>query len=1094
MEKNFMKDAKEPLVAGGGNPAGYEDVKPQIEYNEEGLSTQEAARRLAQYGPNELPETKKNPWLLLLEAFWGPMPIMIWIAIVVELIVGIVKVAQGKTGAVGPDEHFVDFVVLMILQTANAVVGWHEELKAGDAVAALKSSLAPKANVKRDGVWLTIDGRELVPGDLVVLALGGAIPADCQLLEGKPIFVDQAALTGESLPTKMVTGDIAKMGSNVTNGEIEAVVESTGAMTFFGKTAALLNSVESSSNIDKILLKILIAICSVGGPCIIIVIAVMAARGNDAEIIITTAVVLVVAIVPIANAVVCTSTLAFGSRKLSEEKAIVTRLSSIEELAGMNMLCSDKTGTLTLNKMVMQQLCTADGQAYTFPDESSKVKEAQDVLLFASLAAKWKETPKDALDTLTLNATKDRRAELDTYNQIDYEPFDPAIKRTCATLVSATGEQFKCTKGAPNIVLKMCWNYEDINGLIEPLTEDYAERGIRTIGVARTDADDKWCFTGLITFLDPPRPDTADTIANAHTLGVKVKMITGDHLAIAKETCRVLGMGTNVFGTDNLPGGSAEAMENLGVLGPLCEGADGFAGVFPEHKFMIVEILQKRGWICGMTGDGVNDAPALKVADVGIAVEGSTDAARAAADIVLTNPGLSTIVTAIHLSRKIFQRVKNYLIYRIASSFMLGMFFAISVGAAEPINVTGCNILKSFKNCYSVGEVGIPAEIAAITCTPTQMVQVLTGSTGGVCGPDNASWGMCGPGSQSLASSLYNGHNVNDVQLAFEPICHYSHSQASVVDAKEIPMTNYFVLTILQLVFMIVFNDGCMITVAWDNVKPSAKPKCWYLDRLFILTAIMAVTVTLLQVFFLFFGLAALQQPGATDKYAGVQISNINLFKNWFGIDEPLLSSQLDSMMYISLSWAGFLTLMSGRAESFFFESAPGFQLACAMSFSLIVTLLLGAFLKSTTISFQGCPWPYIGCTFLWNVFAFLVLDCIKVFTNMKIEQYFASDLDVESIKMEVHRENRKRQETFNRQRGGSRAGSRSMRDGNRSSAASRAMEISNAGGAASSSSMDPDVRLRKKVTKLTQLTARLTILSKDEDAKKILDELRALD
>jgi len=1087
-----MKDAKEPLVAAGGNPAYEEEsAGPQmLEYSEDGLSSQEAARRLAQYGPNELPENAKNPWLLLAEAFWGPMPIMIWIAIIVELVVGIVKSAKGVKGASGPDEHYVDFVVLMILQVANAVVGWHEELKAGDAVAALKSSLAPKAYVKRDGEWITIDGRELVPGDLVTLALGGAVPADCQLCEGKPVFIDQAALTGESLPVKMKPGDIAKMGSNVMNGETEAVVESTGALTFFGKTAALLNSVESDSNLDKILLTILMAICSVGGPCIVIVIIVMATRGNSAEIVITTAVVLIVAIVPIANAVVCTSTLAFGSRILSEEKAIVTRLASIEELAGMNMLCSDKTGTLTMNKMVMQQLCTADGSAYTFPDESSKVKEAQDVLLYASLAAKWKETPKDALDTLTLNATKDRRAELDTYNQIDYEPFDPAIKRTCATLVSADGEEFKATKGAPNIVLKMCWNYEDINDLVEPLTEDYAERGIRTIGVARTDSEDKWCFNGLITFLDPPRPDTADTIANAHTLGVKVKMITGDHLAIAKETCRVLGMGTSVYGTDMLPGTSEEAMASLGQLGPICEEADGFAGVFPEHKFMIVEILKKRGWICGMTGDGVNDAPALKVADVGIAVEGSTDAARAAADIVLTNPGLSTIVTAIHLSRKIFQRVKNYLIYRIASSFMLGMFFAISVGSAEPIKVNGCITLQQFAGCYSTQELNANPQSGLPFCTAAQA----NGATPCKCNP--AAGGYPGPCAYPANTYPNVGCKGTYQQLLdFQEICYYSQSQSAVVDRLAVPIPNYFVLTILQLVLMIVFNDGCMITVAWDNVKPSAIPKKWHLKRLFCLTGCMAVTVTLLQVFFLFFGVAALQTKASIVYGSDVNSSSspINIFQDWFGINTPLQASQLDGLMYISLSWAGFLTLMAGRTETYFFESAPGGMLAMAMTFSLVVTVLFGGFLKSTKIGFQAAPWPYIGVCFLWNVFAFLVLDLVKCWLNNQIDnKWFPDEKAGDSLKMEVHRENRKRQETFNRSRGGSRTGSRSVRDGTRSKAASRAMELSNAGGGGASN-MDPDMRLRKKVSKLTQLTARLTNLSNDDEAKKLLDELRSL-
>jgi hypothetical protein len=361
----------------------------------------------------------------------------------------------------------------------------------------------------------------------------------------------------------------------------------------------------------------------------------------------------------------------------------------------------------------------------------------------------------------------------------------------------------------------------------------------------------------------------------------------------------------------------------------------------------------------------------------------------------------------------------------------------------------------------------------------------------------------------SLATDLANGsplagckgvtpgggdaYDLLEVIEKFSPICHYSVSQAGVVDSLEVPMTNYFVLTILQLVFMIVFNDGCMITVAWDNVKPSTTPKMWYLDRLFLLTAVMAVVVTLLQVFFLFFGLAALQLPGVTEKYANVPISNINIFKDWFKIEAPLLSSQLDAMMYISLSWAGFLTLMAGRAESFFFESMPGNQLACAMSFSLIVTTLFGGFLKSTTISFQGAPWDYIGVTFLWNVFAFLVLDCIKVFMNIKILDWFANENDVNAIKMEVHRENRKRQETFNRQSGRSRAGSRAA-SRTASRAASRAMEINGGGGGAANASMDPDLRLRKKVTKLTQLTARLTVLSKDEDANKILTELRALD
>jgi len=315
-----------------------------------------------------------------------------------------------------------------------------------------------------------------------------------------------------------------------------------------------------------------------------------------------------------------------------------------------------------------------------------------------------------------------------------------------------------------------------------------------------------------------------------------------------------------------------------------------------------------------------------------------------------------------------------------------------------------------------------------------------------------------------------------------------------VVDSLSVPMENYFVLTILQLVLMIVFNDGCMITVAWDNVKPSSKPKRWFLDRLFAQTSVMAVVVTLLQVVFLFFGMAALQNEHGWEYSSGISKSNMNLFKDWFGIDEQLKASQLCGLMYVSLSWAGFLTLMSGRCEGWFFESAPGGMLAASMTFSMFITAIFGGCLKTTDIGFQAAPWSYIGVCFLFNGFAFLILDVIKVLLLPHIDRWFEDPAEISSIKMEVHRENRKRQETHNRQRGASRAGTRSVRDATRSRAASRAFEISSAGGSAASAvSQDPELRLRKKVSKLTQLTARLTHLSKDDEAKKILGELRAL-
>jgi len=555
------------------------------------------------------------------------------------------------------------------------------------------------------------------------------------------------------------------------------------------------------------------------------------------------------------------------------------------------------------------------------------------------------------------------------HEQLDYEPFDPTTKRTLATLRGPTGEVFRSAKGAPDIVLKMCRDVDRIGPLIAPLTEDYAARGIRCIGVARTDRCGDWCFVGLLTFLDPPRPDTADTIAKARELGVQVKMITGDHQAIAKETCHVLGMGTRVYGTEHLPSCSAETEGRLGVLGPLIENADGFAGVFPEHKFQIVDVLQQRGFVCGMTGDGVNDAPALKKADVGIAVEGSTDAARAAADIVLTDPGLSAIVTAIRLSREIFQRVKNYLIFRVVFSFVLGTFFAISVSTVQPVVTTGCSTLEQFSGCVFPQEYALPVYQNLPFCTSGAEASLCK------CGGAVGQWPGPNPTTGAGAGSFEQIERLSST-------CYYSQEQDTIVDALAVPMTDYFVLTILQLVLMIVFNDGCMVTCAWDNVKPSAAPKRWHLKRLFVLTAAMAVVVTAFQVSFLHFGEAALQNGGEVYNLNSQGGVNLNIFKSIFGITAPLQASQLSSLMYVSLSWAAFFTLMSGRCEGAFFETPPDVRLQVAMAFSMITTAVIGGMFKSAHFGFQAAPWEYIAVCFAWNMFAFFVLDTIKVSIN----------------------------------------------------------------------------------------------------------------
>ncbi|KAK9815431.1 hypothetical protein WJX72_003597 [[Myrmecia] bisecta] len=622
-----------------------------------GLTTKDATDLLAIHGRNELEEKSTPSWVIFLKQLYGPMPIMIWIAIVIEFAI----------------QNYIDAGILLGIQFANATIGWYETTKAGNAVAALKASLKPVATAKRDGTWQQIDAGLLVPGDLVLLGSGSAVPADCLVNHGQ-IEVDQSALTGESMPVTMFKGDQPKMGSTVARGETEATVEFTGKNTFFGKTASMLQQDQELGNLQKILLRIMAVLVITSLVLCITAFIYIMVKGESFKHALQFIIVLLVASIPIAIEIVCTATLALGSRQLSAHGAIVTRLTAIEEMAGMNMLCSDKTGTLTLNKMEIQEDCPI----YT-PGETQAT-----VIRYAALAAKWKEPPRDALDTLVLGVAD--LPSLDVYNQTEYLPFDPILKRTEASLIGPDGKPFRTAKGAPHVILALCHNKEQIERAVENKVHDLGTRGIRSLAVAKTDDEGRWCMMGILTFLDPPRPDTKVTIERAMAYGVDVKMITGDHQVIAKETARVLGMGTNIAKAAGLPMLTADGKipKNLRDYGAMILKADGFSQVFPEHKYLIVECLRQEGFAVGMTGDGVNDAPALKRADVGIAVSGSTDAARAAADIVLTQEGLSVVVEAIIIARCIFQRIKNFINYRVAATLQLLTFFFIAVFALPP--------------------------------------------------------------------------------------------------------------------------------------------------------------------------------------------------------------------------------------------------------------------------------------------------------------------------------------------------------------------------------------------------------------------------
>jgi H+-transporting ATPase len=637
----------------GSKPDAKDDLKslPMSELqaklgsSPDGLTQAEAQKRLIQYGPNEIAEKKVNPFLKFLTYFWGPIPWMIEIAVILS---GVVR-------------HWPDFFIILLLLLTNAVVGFWEEHTAGNAIEALKAKLAIFARVKRDGKWINPPARELVPGDVIRMRLGDIVPADARLLEGDPVEVDQSALTGESLPAELKSGDAVFSGSIIRQGEIGAMVYATGANTYFGKTAQLVQEAHTVSHFQKAVLKI-------GNYLIILAVALVAViigfaiyRGDAILTTLQFALVLTVAAIPVAMPTVLSVTMAVGARLLAKKQAIVSKLVAIEELAGVDVLCADKTGTLTQNKLTLGDPFGVNG----IP--------ADQVILNAALASRADNN--DTIDLAVLGGLKDEEA-LKGYQAVHFQPFDAVHKRTEATVKAKDGKTFKVTKGAPQVILALSANAGQVKSAVDKAVNEFAIRGFRSLGVARAEGEGQWQFVGVLPLFDPPREDAKATIATALAMGVKVKMVTGDALAIAKETAKKLDMGTNILDAGGL--GDSKKQETTEVSESI-EKADGFAQVFPEHKFHIVDVLQKLKHIVGMTGDGVNDAPALKKADCGIAVSGATDAARAAAAIVLMTPGLAVIIDAIKESRKIFQRMNSYAIYRISETIRVLLFMTLAI-------------------------------------------------------------------------------------------------------------------------------------------------------------------------------------------------------------------------------------------------------------------------------------------------------------------------------------------------------------------------------------------------------------------------------
>jgi H+-transporting ATPase len=621
------------------------EVEKRLGSSPNGFTQAEAAKLLIQYGPNEIEEEKNNALLKFLSYFWGPIPWMIEAAVILSGVV----------------QHWPDFFIILLLLCANAVVGFWEERQAGNAIAALKGKLALKARVQRDGKWVDPPARELVPGDVIRMRLGDIVPADARLLDGDSIEVDQSALTGESLPATRNAGEAVFAGSIIRRGEIGALVYATGVNTYFGKTAQLVQKAHTVSHLQKAVLKIGNCLIILAGVLVTAVIVVATFRGDPILSTLQFALVLIVAAIPVAMPTVLSVTMAQGARLLAKKKAIVSKLVAIEELAGVDILCADKTGTLTQNKLTLgEPFCVAN-------------VSADQLVLNGALASRADNN--DPIDLAVLAGVKEDQDSSD-YQVLHFEPFDPVHKRTEASVRSKDGKTFKVAKGAPQVILELSANGGRVKDVVDKAVDDFAARGFRSLGVARAEGGGSWQFVGVLPLFDPPRDDAKSTIATALSMGVKIKMVTGDALAIAKETAKKLDMGTNILDASGL--GDVNRQESAEVAESI-EKADGFAQVFPEHKFHIVDVLQKRGHMVGMTGDGVNDAPALKKADSGIAVSDATDAARAAASIVLMTSGLSVMIDAIKESRKIFQRMNSYAIYRIAETLRVLLFITLAI-------------------------------------------------------------------------------------------------------------------------------------------------------------------------------------------------------------------------------------------------------------------------------------------------------------------------------------------------------------------------------------------------------------------------------
>ncbi|MBS0202968.1 MAG: plasma-membrane proton-efflux P-type ATPase [Planctomycetes bacterium] len=597
-----------------------------------GLSTAQARERIAQYGVNAVPEERPRPFLLLLRKFWSPVPWMLEVTLVIELALG--KVTQG--------------MIIAGLLVLNALLSFLQEGRASSALALLRQRLAIQVRVLRDGQWQLILAENLVPGDVVRVRVGDFVPADLRLYEGQ-VLVDQSSLTGESMPKEVEPGQQAFAGSIVRRGEATGEVTATGLHTFFGKTASLIKTAAAPSHLETLIFTIVRYLVVIDLFLVAAILVYALVGGIPLFEIVPFALILLVASVPVALPATSTLASALGSLELAKRGVLVTRLSAVEEAAAMDVLCCDKTGTITSNL-----LCVSDLQA--IPPHSQ-----EDLLRLAALACE--ESTQDPIDLAILSAARQRDLIAPSTERIQFHPFDPSTKRSEAVVVQ-DGNTLHVIKGAPAIVEALTIGKhipgEDVDQL--------ASQGCRVLAVASGSAGELH-LVGLIALKDPPREDSQTVLQGLAALGVRVVMVTGDGPATAQAIASQVGINGGICPPDGLRAADISAHLTCSV----------FAGVFPEDKYRLVEAFQQAGYIVGMTGDGVNDAPALKQAEVGIAVANAADVAKAAAALVLTQPGLSDVVAAVETGRRIHRRMLTYLLNKMIKTFQIALLLSLGL-------------------------------------------------------------------------------------------------------------------------------------------------------------------------------------------------------------------------------------------------------------------------------------------------------------------------------------------------------------------------------------------------------------------------------